>query len=73
MTPRCAEIAVIAALTAVSAVCELLALVKSFVFRFSWVAERVLMVVEICVFAALLAVLPSLMNTVLVLEARRQH
>ena len=69
MTPRCAEMAVIAALIAVSAVCEADALVKTFVFRFNCVAERVLMVVEIWVLAAVLAVLLSLMNTVLVLEA----
>ena len=69
MTPRWAEMAVIAALIAVSAVCEALALVKTFELRLNWVEESVLMVVEIWVRAALLAVLLSLMNTVLVLEA----
>src|ERR1700680_820064 len=69
MTPRWAEMAVIAALTAVSADCEELALVKTFELSANWVEERVLMVVEIWVRAALLAVLLSLMNTVLVLEA----
>ena len=59
----------IAALIAVSAVCELPELVKTLALRPNWVAERVLMVVEIWVRAALLAVLLSLMNTVLVLEA----
>src|SRR5450631_1712677 len=69
MTPRCAEIAVTAALMAVSAVCEALALVKTFVFRLNWVAERVLMVVEIWVLAAVLAVLLSLIKTTLLLDA----
>src|ERR1700733_15148442 len=69
MTPRWAEMAVIAALIAVSADCDELALFKLLELRFSWLAERVLMVVDICVRAALLAVLLSLMNTVLVLEA----
>src|SRR5580704_19041126 len=69
MTPRWAEMAVIAALIAVSAVCEAFELVKTFALRPSWVAESVLMVVEIWVKAAVLAVLLSLMNTVLVLEA----
>src|ERR1700688_4729243 len=69
MTPRWAEMAVIAALIEVSADCELLALVKTLALSPNWVAERVLMVVEIWVRAALLAVLLSLMNTVLVLEA----
>jgi len=39
--------AVIAALIAVSAVCEALALFKVLALRLSWVEERVLMVVEI--------------------------
>ena len=69
MTPRWAEMAVIAALIAVSAVCEVLALVKTFELSPNWLEERVLMVVEIWVRAAVLAVLLSLMNTVLVLEA----
>src|SRR5882724_2616932 len=69
MTPRWAEMAVIAALIAVSAVCEALALFKVLALRLSWVEERVLMVVEIWVRAEVLAVLLSLMNTVLVLDA----
>ena len=69
MTPRWAEMAVIAALIAVSADCDELALFKVLELRPNWVEERVLMVVEIWVRAALLAVLLSLMNTVLVLEA----
>src|SRR5260370_40887586 len=69
MTPRWAEMAVIAALIAVSAVCEALALGKTLELRLNWGAERVLMVVEIWVRGALLAGLLALMNSVLGLEA----
>src|SRR5260370_42564446 len=64
--PRCAEIVLTAALTAVKAVCAAAAVVKTFVLRLNEVAERELIVVWIVVFAAPEGV-PSLMNTVFVL------
>src|SRR5450432_2640774 len=66
ITPRCAEIAVMAALTAVRAAVELALFDSELVLRLSAVAERAVMVVVICVFDAP-DVVPSLMNTVLVL------
>jgi hypothetical protein len=74
MTPRCAETAVIALVIAVNAAIEESALVKlaftpAAVLRPNVVAERALMEVPISVFAAVATVLPSLMNTLLLLVA----